>query len=98
MKDAPGGSTALPNPIAGPLTRELPKLDVYRVLTYSLATRGEVGADAATFGAVVAEVYAEPRGWLRSHRRFTRVATGGDFTVVLAQASLTPNTVAQYSM
>jgi hypothetical protein len=76
---------------AGPVARELPKLDVHRVLTYSLATRGSVGADAAGFPAAVAAVYADPRGWLRSHRRFTRVAAGGDFTVVLAQASLVPS-------
>ena len=76
---------------AGPLALELPRLDVHRVLTYSLATRGSVGPDAAELPAVVAAVYADPRGWLRSHRRFTRVASGGDFTVVLAQASLVPS-------
>jgi hypothetical protein len=32
---------------AGPLAQELPRLDVHRVLTYSLATRGSVGPDAA---------------------------------------------------
>ena len=75
----------------GPLVEELPKLDVHRVLTYSLATRGRVGPDAAGFPAAVAAVYADPRGWLRRHRRLVRVATGGDFTVVLAQASLVPS-------
>ncbi len=74
----------------GSVARELAKLDVHRVLTYSLATRGDVGAEGASFGAVVAAVYADERGWLRSHRRFARVARGGDFTVVLAQASLVP--------
>lgn len=76
---------------AGPLARELPKLDVHRVLTYSVATRGRVGAEGAGFAAAVAAIYAEPRGWLRSHRRFTQVAAGGDLTVVLAQASLVPS-------
>ena len=76
---------------AGLLARELPKLDVHRVLTYSLATRGRVGADGASFGAQVAATYADPRGWLGSHRRFVRVATGGDLTVVLVQASLVPS-------
>ena len=75
---------------AGPLARELPKLDVHRVFTYDVATRGTVGPEAAGFAAEVAATYADPRGWLRSHRRFARVATGGDFTVVLAQASLVP--------
>ena len=76
---------------AGPLRKELPKLDVHRVLTYRVATRGEVGAEAAGFAAAVAAVYADPRGWPRGHRRFAQVATGGDFTVVLAQASLLPS-------
>ncbi len=76
---------------AGPAAAELPKLDVHRVFTYSLATRGSVGADAATFGAVVAAVYADPRGWLRGHRRFAQVAQGGDFTVVLAEARQVPS-------
>ena len=75
---------------AGPLARELPKLDVHRVFTYDVTTRGTVGPEAAGFAAEVAATYADPRGWLRSHRRFARVATGGDFTVVLAQASLVP--------
>lgn len=76
---------------AGPLAKELPGLDVHRLVTYSLATRGSVGADGATFGAVVAATYDDPRGWLASHRRFTRVATGGDLTVVLAEARLVPS-------
>lgn len=76
---------------AGPLARELPKLDVHRVLTWSAATRGRVGTEGAGFAAAVAAVYAEPRGWLRSHLRFAQVPAGGDFTVVLAQASLVPS-------
>jgi hypothetical protein len=42
------------------------------------------------FAAQVAAVYADPRGWLRSHRRLVQVARGGDFTVVLAEARLVP--------
>jgi hypothetical protein len=76
---------------AGPLARELPGLDVHRVFTYSLATRGQVGDDGASFGAEVAATYADPRGWLRSHRRFAQVASGGDLTVVLAEARLVPS-------
>ena len=75
---------------AGPLAQELPKLDVHRVLTYSVATRGQVGTDGEGFGAAVAAIYADPRGWPRGHRRFAQVATGADVTVVLAQASLLP--------
>ena len=76
---------------AGPLARQLPKLDVHRFFTYSLATRGRVGADGASFGAAVAATYADPRGWLGSHRRFVQVASSGDLTVVLAEARLVPS-------
>lgn len=86
--DAPGWWSYLVT--AGPVAKQLPKLDVHRVHTYRLATRGSVGADGARFGAEVAATYADPRGWRRSHRRFVQVATGGDFTVVLAEARLVP--------
>lgn len=76
---------------SGPLAKGLPKLDVSRVFTYSVTTRGQVGGEGAGFAAAVAAVYADPRGWPRGHRRFAQVATGGDFTVVLAQASLVPS-------
>jgi len=75
----------------GRLAAEPPKLDVHRVVTYRLTTRGSVGADGASFGAAVAAAYADPRGWLRSHRRFAPVASGGDLTVVLAEARLVPS-------
>ena len=86
--DAPGTWTY--RVTAGPLAEELPGLDVHRVFTYRLATRGSVGADGATFGAEVAAAHADPRGWRRSHRRFAQVAAGGDLTVVLAEARLVP--------
>jgi hypothetical protein len=75
----------------GAVATELPRLDVHRVLTYSVATRGRVGPRGRRLRRAVAAVYADPRGWPRSHRRFAQVASGGDFTVVLAQASLVPS-------
>jgi hypothetical protein len=38
----------------------------------------------------VAATYADPRGWVRGHHRFKRVSTGGDFTVLLAEARYVP--------
>ncbi|MGH8892511.1 MAG: DUF3152 domain-containing protein [Actinomycetes bacterium] len=69
----------------------LPALDSFRLHRYSVATRGTVRADMGVFRDVVAATYADPRGWLRSHRRFREVARGGGaFTVVLSQARYLP--------
>jgi hypothetical protein len=71
-------------------TRALPRLDVYRLHTYVVRTRGHVFADVARFAASAAQTYADPRGWLRTHHRFRRVASGGDFTLLLSQARFLP--------
>jgi hypothetical protein len=68
----------------------LPLLDVFRLHTYSVTTRGAVQADMAAFRSVVAATYDDPRGWLRAHHRFREVERGGDFTVVLSQARYLP--------
>ena len=78
---------------SGPLATAAPAaLDVYRLHTYVVRTRGGVRADLAEFRAVVAETYADPRGWLRGHHRFRAAAAGqpADLTVVLAQARYLP--------
>ena len=74
-------------------TAELPRLDVFRLHTYSVRTRGAVRADLAEFRSEVAATYADRRGWLRAHHRFRAVTGGrpGDFTVVLAQARYLPS-------
>jgi hypothetical protein len=68
----------------------LPRLDVYRLHTYVVRTRGHVVADVASFAASAAQTYADPRGWLRAHHRFRRVRSDGDFTLLLAQARFLP--------
>lgn len=71
-------------------TAALPRVDVVRLHRYSVTTRGVVGADLVRLRELLAATYDDPRGWRRSHRRFVEVARGGDFTVVLAQASTVP--------
>jgi hypothetical protein len=71
-------------------TDTLPRLDVYRLHTYIVRTRGHIVANIAKFAARAAETYADPRGWLRAHHRFKRVSSGGDFTLLLAQARYLP--------
>ena len=68
----------------------LAPLDVFRLHTYSVTTRGRVRADLAVFRSVVAATYADPHGWLRAHHRFREVPRGGDYMVVLSQASHLP--------
>lgn len=68
----------------------LPLLDVFRLHTYSVTTRGVVHADMGVFRSVVAATYADPHGWLRAHHRFREVQRGGDFTVILSQARFLP--------
>ena len=71
-------------------TTALPRLDNYRVHTYVVRSKGTITASMTTFAASVAATYADPRGWLRGHMRFKRVSSGGDFTVLLAQARYLP--------
>jgi hypothetical protein len=82
VRDAGGGR---PRSVA-----TLAPLDVFRLHTYSVSTRGRVRADLAVFRSVVAATYADPHGWLRAHHRFREVPRGGDFTVVLSQARYLP--------
>jgi Protein of unknown function (DUF3152) len=72
-------------------TVTLPRLDVYRLHTYIVRTRGTITTSVASFAASAAATYADPRGWMRAHHRFKRVSSGGDFTLVLAQARFLPS-------
>ncbi len=58
--------------------------------TYRIATRGTIKADTRVFAAQAAATFADPRGWRGAGFTFTRVASGGSFTLVLAAASAMP--------
>lgn len=60
---------------------------VRKTVTYSIATRGDVTASLATFRRQAQETYDDPRGWRAMGIRFKRVSSGGDFTLVLSEAS-----------
>jgi len=83
VRAARGGTTRLVAP--------LPRLDAFRLHTYSVVVRGDVQADVATFRQHVAATFADPRGWARAHHRFREVPYGGAFTVVLARAAYLPS-------
>ncbi len=59
-------------------------------VTYHVETRGSITADVATFMRLAQQTYDDPRGWRGSGIVFKRVASGGDLTLVLAQAATVP--------
>lgn len=66
------------------------RVPVRREVTYRVETRGRITADLATFRRQVQQTYDDPRGWRSAGVSFRRVARGGTFTVVLAEASKVP--------
>ncbi len=61
-----------------------------RVVTYHVEKRGPLRASMRVFRRDTAQTLAHPHGWRRTATTFRRVARGGDFTLVLAEASWLP--------
>lgn len=64
---------------------------VRRTVTYSVETRGKITANLSTFKKLAQQTYDDPRGWRAGGVKFKRVKKGGDFTLVLSQASKVPS-------
>ncbi|MFI5425825.1 DUF3152 domain-containing protein [Aeromicrobium sp. UC242_57] len=64
---------------------------VRKTVTYSVTTRGKITASLSTFKKLAQQTYDDPRGWRAMGVRFKRVSKGGDFTLVLSQASKVPS-------
>lgn len=64
---------------------------VRRVATYHVETRGKITANLKQFKRLAQETYDDPRGWRGQGVKFRRVAKGGSFTLVLAQAATVPS-------
>lgn len=58
--------------------------------TYNVETRGVVTASLAEFKQQANETLNDERGWQAVGARFVEVASGGNFTLVLAEASSVP--------
>jgi hypothetical protein len=67
------------------------RVDNYTQHTYVVRKRGHITVSMKTFAAQAAHTYADARGWRAGHHRFTRVAKGGDFTLVMAEAKYLPS-------
>lgn len=66
------------------------RVGVRRVVTYSVETRGRISASLPRFKALAQRTYDDARGWRGAGIDFRRVARGGHFTLVLAEASWVP--------
>lgn len=73
------------------VTACIPLPPVNRVVTYSVTVDGNVRSDVNVLAQVAADTYNSPRGWRAAGIRFERVPSGGDFTLVLAEASHLPS-------
>jgi hypothetical protein len=65
-------------------------LTTVRVVTYNIETRGKVRGALSSFKRRTAEIYADRRGWSRSYIHFSRVKSGGAFSLVLSAARYVP--------
>lgn len=77
-------ASSIVSPQTAPIGHRVP---VSKVFTYSIATRGRITANMATFAQTAAQVYANPRGWRAAGYEFRQVQRGGEFTLVLANAA-----------
>lgn len=62
-----------------------------RVVTYTIATKGNVNADFDEFTSQVNETLNSPLGWSRLGVRFARVESGGEFAVWLSEPAQVPS-------
>ena len=56
-------------------------------ITYDISSRGVVKGDLEEFRKLVAEFYADPRGWIRAGVKFKEVESGGQLHVVLGSGA-----------
>ena len=86
---------------------QVPKYDapakpaIDRVVNYHVETRGVLSADLEEFKTLSSQTLNDPRGWVKMGISFKEVETGGDFTLVLAEAAqvaaFSPGCSAEYS-
>jgi hypothetical protein len=62
-----------------------------RVVKYQITTKGTITASFSDFMAKVQETYDNSCGWKRLGVTFQKVASGGEYTIVLSQASQVPS-------
>ncbi|HRF28864.1 MAG TPA: DUF3152 domain-containing protein [Candidatus Saccharibacteria bacterium] len=61
-----------------------------RIITYDVTTKGVITANFSEFKTLANQTLNDGRGWARMGVSFREVSSGGEFTLVLAQASMLP--------
>lgn len=56
-------------------------------ITYDVSSRGEINGDLDEFAKIVAETFADARGWSRAGVKFTQVESGGRLHMILASGA-----------
>jgi hypothetical protein len=59
-------------------------------LTYTVSKNGATTSDLSEFASLANATLNDDRGWSRLNVKFTQVASGGMFNLILSQASLVP--------
>lgn len=65
-----------------------PTLGNYRSFTYEILEWGAITANSGEFATLAAETMNDPRGWAQGGLTFGQVASGGDFSLVISEASV----------
>lgn len=73
------------------------RIGVRARVTYRVETRGRIATSLATFRRQARQTYADPRGWRNAGVEFREVRRGGDFSLVLSEASRLPSFSSQCS-
>ena len=68
-----------------------PKWYTNVTFTYSVSKNGATSGDLTQFAAQANETLNDPRGWAQLGVQFREVASGGNFRLILSQASLVPS-------
>lgn len=77
--------------ITAPAPPAPPARPITRTVTYDATTRGNITADFAAFKSLANQTLNDTRGWSRLGVKFVEVASGGQFTLVLSEASQVPS-------
>lgn len=62
-----------------------------RVITYTISTKGATRSNLAEFAAQADETLNDKRGWAQLGITFRRVSSGGQFNLILSEASQVPS-------
>lgn len=64
---------------------------ISRVFTYTIKTDGTTRSNLSEFSTQTAETLSDTRGWSQLGIKFKQVSSGGDFHLILAEASRVPS-------